>query len=80
MRKLHPLAVALPAFLLGCLATASLTSVAHAQDKPDTLGRAEVYHIVTDEATMNRYAKEGYEVKQSNATVTYVWYLMQRYR
>ncbi|RYG24716.1 hypothetical protein EON82_09680 [bacterium] len=70
MRKLHPLSIAVPAFLIGALATAGMTTTARAQER--VVVRHPTYHVVTDEGTMNKYAAEGYEVKEANATATHV--------
>ncbi len=79
MPKHRSIVIAVPAFLLGVLVTASMTSVARAQDKPEVPEKMS-YHIVTDEASMNKYAAEGYVVEESDATNNHVWYLMQKPR
>ena len=78
MTHARPLLVAVPAFLLGCLLTATLTTTAQAQTK--SRGSRPMYHTATTESDLNRYAADGYEVKETSHTSTYVQYLMQRFR
>ncbi len=85
-----PFLIAVPAFVLGCLVTAGLTTVAHAQaDLPRPKRLADAmrweYKVVSSEADLNNFAAGGWEyVGQSSGasisaagTINFTTYTMR---